>query len=125
MYKDVHCLPCLRVFFCTLLASILPICKRLTGGGWYCEYAVNRFSLKSIIVAKTGKCKDSLLKICIPSTALLNQQQSSAYHFRQDVRYSSQQRDLDYVQISSLNSVHGGTLFNKLFAKARAESKLQ
>ena len=48
---------------------IPPICKRLTGCGLYCEYAVNRFSIRSIIGVKVGKCKVSLLKICIPSIA--------------------------------------------------------
>ena len=32
-----------------------------------------------------------------------------------DVRGNKQERDLSYAQISSLNSVHGRTLFNRLF----------
>jgi len=34
-----------------------------------------------------------------------------------DVRGNKQERDLSYAQISSLNSVHGRTLFNRLFSK--------
>ena len=55
--------------FCALLASIPPICKRLTEsifcagvcalvrGGWYCGYAVYRLDIRIIIEAKAGKCK--------------------------------------------------------------------
>ena len=37
-----------------------------------------------------------------------------------DAAGSKQERDLGYAQISSLSSVHGSTLLNRLFAKALA-----
>ena len=74
-----------------------------------------------------------LLKICVPSTALLSKKQSStckkhvsgcflhaprSFRTDTDVRESEQKRDLRYTQISTLSSVQGGTLLNKLFSKA-------
>ena len=42
----------------------------------------------------------------------------SSFRTDRDVRGDKQQRDLCYAQISSLRSVQGGTLLNRLFANA-------
>ena len=77
-----------------------PICKRLTGGGFDCEYAVNRFSIGSIIGAKVGKYKGKIPPLFSKNSAkfyFLKMQQLNKICILETVAFVREKRTRQYV----------------------------